>query len=61
MTLSFAVLTCFLLPQTTPGVDDQKVAAAIERGVAWLRQAPSPGSRTSVRFRGAGTTRYSPR
>jgi hypothetical protein len=41
MILSFAVLTLLLLPQTTPGVDDQKVAAAIERGVVWLRKAPS--------------------
>jgi hypothetical protein len=30
--------------QSTPGVDDQKVAGAIERGVAWLRQAKSHGS-----------------
>jgi hypothetical protein len=43
MTLTFAVLTCLLLPQTTPGVDDQKVSAAIERAVVWLRKAPSRG------------------
>ncbi|HEX7898477.1 MAG TPA: hypothetical protein VF950_12000 [Planctomycetota bacterium] len=30
--------------QSAPGVDDQKVAAAIERGVAWLRKAKSHGS-----------------
>ena len=41
MTLSLAVLALLLTPQSAPGVDDQKVAAAIERGVAWLRKAPS--------------------
>jgi len=43
MTLSFAVLTLLLIPQSAPGVDDQKIAAAIERGVTWLRNAPSNG------------------
>jgi len=43
MTLSSAVLALLLVPQSAPGVDDQKVTAAIERGVAWLRKAPSPG------------------
>jgi len=43
MTLSAAVLALLLMPQSAPGVDDQKVATAIERGVAWLRKAPSPG------------------
>lgn len=38
-----AVLLLLVLPQSAPGVDDQKVASAIERGIAWLRQAPSPG------------------
>jgi hypothetical protein len=41
--LSSAVLALLLIPQSAPGVDDQKVAAAIERGVTWLRKAPSAG------------------
>src|SRR5262245_27957260 len=43
MTLNAVVLALLLMPQSAPGVDDQKVAAAIERGVAWLRKAPSTG------------------
>ncbi len=43
MTLSTAVLALLLLPQSAPGVDDQKVAGAIDRGVTWLRKAPSRG------------------
>jgi hypothetical protein len=37
--------TCLLLllVQAAPGVDDQKVQGAIQKGVAWLRTAPSPG------------------
>jgi len=29
--------------QTAPGVDDRKVREAIDRGIAWLKLAPSPG------------------
>src|SRR4030095_3182483 len=43
MTLNAVVWALLLMPQSAPGVDDQKVAAAIERGVAWLRKAPSSG------------------
>lgn len=43
MTLSSAVLALLLLPQSAPGVDDQKVAAALDRGVTWLRKAQSHG------------------
>ena len=41
MTVTPVLLLFLLMPQSAPGVDDQKVAAAIERGVAWLRRAPS--------------------
>src|SRR5437868_8919661 len=44
MILSASVLVLCLLPQSAPGVDDQKVAAAIERAVTWLRNAKSQGS-----------------
>lgn len=43
LNVSSVVLVLLLMPQSSPGVDDQKVAAAIERGVAWLRKAPSSG------------------
>lgn len=43
MTLSSALLALLLIPQSAPGVDDQKIAGAIERGIAWLRKAGSPG------------------
>lgn len=43
MILNAVVLALLLTSQSAPGVDDQKVGAAIERGVAWLRKAPSPG------------------
>lgn len=41
--LGFGILLAAAV-QSAPGVDDQKVAAAIERGIAWLRTAKSPGS-----------------
>ena len=44
MTLNAAVLVLLFAPQSAPGVDDQKVAAALERGIAWLRRAPSPAA-----------------
>jgi hypothetical protein len=44
MTLCSALLVLLLAPQSGPGVDDQKVAAAMERGIAWLRKANSPGA-----------------
>ena len=43
VTLNAVVLSLLLMPQSAPGVDDQKVAGAIERAVAWLRKAPSNG------------------
>jgi len=39
-----SILVLSLLSQSAPGVDDQKVAAAIEKAVTWLRNAKSPGS-----------------
>ena len=42
MTLISAFLALALMPQSAPGVDDQKVAAAVERGVAWLKKSSSP-------------------
>src|SRR5438045_2725305 len=44
MALGSCVLVLCLMPQSAPGVDDQKVAAAIEHAVAWLRKAKSQGS-----------------
>src|SRR5712671_480130 len=35
MILASSILLLCLMPQSAPGVDDQKVAAAIEHGVTW--------------------------
>ncbi len=42
--MTTAILFLLLAAQSAPGVDDQKVQEAIQKGVAWLRTAPSHGS-----------------